>query len=79
MVHVTYEIVEHNGGWAYKVADVFSETFATRELARHAAEDAAARHEQAGTDEDIQYPDEDGDWRTEHASGDERPDTDVAG
>ena len=25
MTHVTYEIVEHDGGWAYKLGDVFSE------------------------------------------------------
>ena len=37
MNKVTYEIVEHDGGWAYKVGDVFSETFATRELAHAAA------------------------------------------
>lgn len=27
MVHVRYEVVEHDGGFAYKVGDVFSETF----------------------------------------------------
>ncbi len=29
MSHVTYTIVEHDGGWAYKAGDVFSETFRT--------------------------------------------------
>ena len=38
MTEVTYEIVEHDGGWAYKVGGVFSETFPT-----HAAALAAAR------------------------------------
>lgn len=27
MTRITYEIVEHDGGWAYKVGDVFSEPF----------------------------------------------------
>ena len=31
MVHVTYTIVEHDGGWAYKLGDVFSEPFRTRD------------------------------------------------
>jgi len=37
MSHVTYKIVEHDGGWAYTVDGVFSEPFAT-----HAAALAAA-------------------------------------
>ncbi len=27
MTKITYEIVEHDGGWAYRVDGVFSETF----------------------------------------------------
>jgi hypothetical protein len=27
MPDVTYEIVQHDGGWAYRVNGVFSETF----------------------------------------------------
>ena len=27
MTRIIYEIVEHDGGWAYKVGDVFSEPF----------------------------------------------------
>jgi hypothetical protein len=27
MVMVKYEVVEHDGGWAYKVGDALSETF----------------------------------------------------
>ena len=29
MTTVTNEVMEHDGGWAYKVDDIFSETFAT--------------------------------------------------
>jgi hypothetical protein len=31
MTKITYEIVEHDGGWAYRVDGVFSETFPTHE------------------------------------------------
>jgi hypothetical protein len=41
MSHVTYTVVEHDGGWAYKVGDVFSETFLSRQAAHAAAERAA--------------------------------------
>ncbi len=30
MTELTYEIVQHDGGWAYKLGDVFSETHRTR-------------------------------------------------
>ena len=47
MSHVTYTVVEHDGGWAYKVGDVFSETFASREAA-HAAAARAAQEQRHG-------------------------------
>ena len=34
MTRITYEIVEHDGGWAYKVGDVFSEPFRSRDAPR---------------------------------------------
>src|SRR6185312_13238106 len=42
MNKVTYQIVEHDGGWAYKLGDVYSETFRTHEEALNAARAAAA-------------------------------------
>lgn len=30
MSRISYEIVEHDGGWAYKVGGTYSETFASR-------------------------------------------------
>ena len=41
MTKITYEIVEHDGGWAYRADGVFSETFPSHDLARKAAERAA--------------------------------------
>ena len=77
MTRIVYEVVEHEDGWAYKVGDVFSETFPTRSEAEQAAETAAAEHELSGTDEHIEYEDEDGVWHEEDVSGEERPETDV--
>lgn len=77
MARVTYEVVEHNEGWAYKVGDVYSETYETREEAHRAAEQAAAEQERIGSDEDIEYQDPGGVWRQEHVEGDDRPETDV--
>ena len=73
MADVTYEIVEHDGGWAYKVADVFSETFRTRADAHDAAAIAANEQRRGGEDEVIEYQDEDGRWKVETAGGGDRP------
>ena len=77
MTHVTYEIVEHDGGWAYKLGDVFSEPFPTREAAVEAARMAAAEQTLPGPNEAIEYQDEKGEWHEEMASGDDRPETEV--
>jgi hypothetical protein len=79
MTKVTYEIVEHDEGWAYKVGDVFSERFETREEAERAAAIAAAEQELAGQDQHIEYADEEGRWHEENAPGDDRPETEVRG
>lgn len=77
MSEITYQIVEHDGGWAYKVGDVFSETFPTRETAVLAAEQAAQRQTQTGRTEAIIYEDADGHWHREIAPGDDRPGVEV--
>lgn len=77
MSDVTYQVVEHDGGWAYKVGDVYSETFASHDAAHAAAADAAERQRLAGETEGISFQDEDGSWHEEVARGDDRPQTDV--
>ena len=77
MTHVVYQIVEHDGGWAYKVGDVFSETFATRELAHTAAAHAAREQRTPGETRPIEYEDRAGHWHEETARGDDRPDSEV--
>jgi hypothetical protein len=79
MTTVTYEIVEHDGGWAYKVGDVFSETFPTHEAALYAAQQAAREQEQPGETTDISWEDEKGRWHDEVAQGTDRPHTEVEG
>lgn len=77
MTRIVYEIVEHDGGWAYKLGDVFSETFATREQATAAANDVAARQQVTGEPETIRYQDAGGVWHDEDTAGDDRPDVEV--
>lgn len=77
MAHVTYDIVEHDGGFAYKVGDVFSETFPTHRAAHEAALAASQRQQVGGNDEAILYQDGKGEWHEEQANGGDRPDTDV--
>jgi Uncharacterized protein conserved in bacteria (DUF2188) len=72
---VTYEIVQHDGGWAYKVNGVFSEPFPSHADALAAAQAAAAEQEVPGHAETIEYEDEKGKWHTETASGRDRPHT----
>jgi len=74
---VVYQVVEHDGGWAYKVGDVFSETHPTRREAVIAAQNAAKAHEMRGEDSFIEYQDEQGRWHEEIESGDDRPEADV--
>jgi hypothetical protein len=74
---VTYEIVEHDGGWAYKVNGVFSEPFAAHADALAAAQRAAEGQETPGDTETIEYEDDRGGWHTETAEGRDRPHTTV--
>jgi hypothetical protein len=77
MTTVTYQVVEHDGGWAYKVNQVFSETFPTHDAAAAAAKRAAAHQQAPGETEVIEYEDSKGNWHQETARGNDRPKTDV--
>ena len=77
MTDVTYTVVEHDGGWAYKLGDVFSETFPSHDAALHAAKRAAVEQQRPGEDEGILYEDEKGEWHAEVSDGDDRPRTHV--
>ena len=77
MSEVIYEIVEHDGGWAYKSNGVFSETFPTHAGALKAAQAAAAEQTVPGRTEVIQYEDAEGKWHVETVRGSDRPLTGV--
>jgi hypothetical protein len=77
MSHVTYKIVQHDGGWAYTVDGVYSEAFPTHAAALNAARTAAEEQRVPGNTEVIEYEDEQGKWHTETAPGSDRPETDV--
>ena len=79
MTHVTYEIVQHDGGWAYRVDGAYSETFPTHDAAMAAAKRAAGEQRVSGDTAGISYEDESGRWHEEVSEGDDRPDTEVEG
>lgn len=77
MASEVYEVVEHDGGWAYKANGAFSEAYPTREAAHKAAERAAREQRIPGDSAEIQYEDAKGEWHTEHSRGNDRPWTSV--
>ncbi len=79
MAHVTYEIVEHDGGWAYRACGVFSEPFPSHDEARRAAERAAREQTMPGEATGISYEDKNGRWHNELSRGGDRPNTTVKG
>ena len=79
MTKIIYEVVEHDGGWAYQVDGVFSETFPSHDVARRAADRAAKEQVVPGDATGISYEDKDGRWHDEASSGGDRPETDVEG
>ncbi len=79
MTEIHYRIVEHDGGWAYRLGDVFSETFPTHDAALAAARRVAAEQKVPGETRAIQYQDASGRWLTELAAGDDRPAVEIEG
>jgi len=79
MTRITYKIVQHDGGWAYSVDGVYSETFRTHDDARAAAERAAREQRAPGEETGITWEDAQGRWHEEVSGGDDRPETEVEG
>ena len=78
MSEVHYKVVEHDGGWTYKLGDVFAETFRTHDEAMAAARAVAAEQQLGGDTVPISWQDSDGKWHEETARGDDRPIADVS-
>lgn len=77
MVKIHYRVVQHDGGWAYRLGDVFSEPFPSHDAALAAARRVAAEQHVPGDPAYIEYQDAAGTWRTEASAGTDRPDADV--
>ena len=79
MTHIVYTIVQHDGGWAYKLDGVFSEPFPTHDRALAAARRAAAEQRIGGETHAISWEDDKGQWHEEVSEGGDRPETEVRG
>ena len=79
MPKIVYEVVKHDGGWAYRVGETYSEAFASHDLAHKAAERASREQVEAGETTVISYEDARGKWHNEVSRGDDRPETEVDG
>ncbi len=79
MAKVVYEIVPHDGGWAYRYDGVYSETFPRHDDAQRAAARAAREQKVPGDQAAISYELADGTWHEELVDGHDRPETEVKG
>ena len=79
MAKIVYRITEHDGGWAYQVDGVFSETFPSHDMAHMAALRAATEQHVPGETRAISWEDSNGKWHEELARGDDRPNAEVEG
>ncbi|MDZ4691790.1 hypothetical protein [Terricaulis sp.] len=77
MTKVVYEIIEHDGGWAFKLGDTISQSFLTHDAAYNAAKRVAMEQRRPGETVGISWEDAKGRWHDELAPGDDRPEVDV--
>jgi hypothetical protein len=77
MSKLHYRVVPHDGGWAYRLGDVFSEPFRTKAAALAAAKRVAAEQRVPGETTQIEFQDESGRWHVELSDGSDRPEADV--
>ncbi|PWW01498.1 hypothetical protein DFR52_102160 [Hoeflea marina] len=75
MTKITYQIVQHDGGFAYKVGDVYSETFSNHDDALRTAREAAGRQRVGGDTAAVAFEDTAGNWHEELIDGRDRPET----
>jgi hypothetical protein len=74
---IHYKVVEHDGGWAYRLNDAFSEPFPDKDAALAAARRVAAEQRVPGETTHIEFQDAAGNWHLELSEGSDRPDADV--
>ncbi|MDX2237720.1 MAG: DUF2188 domain-containing protein [Hyphomonadaceae bacterium] len=77
MTKIIYHIVRHDGGWAFKLGDTFSEPFPSHDAALAAARRVAVEQQRPGESRGIVWEDESGRWHEEIAAGDDRPEVEI--
>ncbi|EHS48977.1 hypothetical protein PDO_0733 [Rhizobium sp. PDO1-076] len=77
MVKIVYEIVPHDGGWAYRLGTVYSESFATHDQALEAVRIVVAEQQVGDEPVTISFQDESGRWLEEYSDGGDRPEIEV--
>ena len=77
-MQLVYQIGPHDGGWAYRVNDTWSEPFHSHDAALTAARAIARRQENGDRDVVINYETENGQWVEEAIAGGDRPQTTVS-
>ncbi len=77
MAKIVYEIIKHDGGWAFKLGDTISQSFLTHDAAYGAAKRVATEQMRPGETVGISWEDERGRWHDEIEPGDDRPEVDV--
>lgn len=79
MTRIVYEIVKHDGGWAYRAGGTYSESFSSHDAAHQAAERVAREQMAPGEAALISYEDSEGRWHKEVSAGTDRPAVKVSG
>lgn len=77
MTKIVYEIIKHDGGWAFKLGDTISQSFLTHDAAYNAAKRVAIEQMRPGETVGISWEDERGRWHDEVEPGDDRPEVDI--
>jgi len=77
MTKIVYEIIKHDGGWAFKLGDTISQSYQTHQGAYDAARRVAVEQMRPGETVGISWEDERGRWHDEVEPGDDRPEVDI--
>lgn len=77
MTKIIYEIIKHDGGWAFKMGESISGTYSSHDAAYAAAKRVALEQMRPGETAGISWEDESGSWHDEVSPGDDRPEVEI--
>ncbi|MBL8549291.1 MAG: DUF2188 domain-containing protein [Hyphomonadaceae bacterium] len=77
MTKIVYDIIQHDGGWAFRLGQTISETFPTHEAALRAARRVAVEQQRPGQTTGITWEDGNGRWHEEVVEGEDRPEVEI--